>query len=143
MEEVVSFSPRSSPSVERGESSGRGEMEDSGSHVVPLAAVGGEFLNGGKDVVEHVDGRIRGMAAANVAEAFELEFLAMQIARVGQTIGAEKERIAGFQLQEELIVGCLGKKAGRDAGDLQDLAILAAKKERAGHASADDAHLQG
>jgi len=79
---------------------------------------------------------------ANVAEAIELEFLALPMAGVGQTIGAEEQRIARLQLQEKLIVGRFRKKVRRDACDLKRLAIFATKEEGAGHAGADNAHLQ-
>jgi len=40
------------------------EVEMSGSHVVPLPAVGGEILNGGKEMAQEIEGRFTGMAAA-------------------------------------------------------------------------------
>jgi len=47
---VVSFPPPS-PQVKREIKCPR-EVKDGGGHVLPLAASGGEILNGGKDVVE-------------------------------------------------------------------------------------------
>lgn len=116
-------------------------MEHRGGHVVPLKAILGEILNCGKEMVEEIDGGIRGMPTANILDAIEFKVLTVNVAGIGEAIGAKQEGVAGQEFQGEFVVGDTTEEAGRDTSELEGAAFSPADEERSGHASADNAHL--
>ena len=88
-------------------------MKDRGSHVVPLASVARESLDGGESLRQEVKGGRRRMQGTNVAQTFDAKFLVMRIACFGQAIRAEEQRIARLELKTVFLVTDIGEKAGR------------------------------
>jgi hypothetical protein len=86
-----------------------GEVEVRSGHVVPLLAAGGEILNGRKEMVQEIEGRFAGVAAADVLDAIDSKLLVMEIASVAETICEKQERITRFQFQQELVVARCGE----------------------------------
>ena len=66
-------------------------MKNGGGHIVPLAAVRGEFLDGGEDMTEKIEWSFAGMVEANVLKALETEFFIANTAGFGQAIGAKEQ----------------------------------------------------
>jgi hypothetical protein len=118
-------------------------MKDSGGHVVALAVLPGEFLDGRENVAEKIERNVARKAAANVLNASEAKLLIVDIAGFRQTIGAEDHGIAGLKLEREFVVGDAGEKARRDAGKLKDAAILSTEKQGARHSRAGNDHFAG
>lgn len=87
-------------------------------HFVPLAAIGGEILQGIKDVADHFDSAFSGMAVANVPLPFHLKILVFDITRIGEAIGEKQDGVAGDKLHFQKIVSDLGKKSRWDSGHL-------------------------
>jgi hypothetical protein len=117
-------------------------VEHGGGHVVPLEAVLGEILDCGEEMVEEINGGICGMPAADLLDALEFKVLAVDIASVGEAIGAKLEGVAGHEVQGEFIVGDAAEEARRDTSKLQGATFATADEERAGHARTYNAYLR-
>ena len=117
-------------------------MEHGGGHVVPLNAVLGEILDCGEEMVEEINGGIRGMTAAGILDTLKFKVLAVDVAGIGDAIGAEQEGVAWQKVQREFIVGDSAEEPRGDTGKLQGVAFATADKERAGHSCAHNAHLR-
>jgi hypothetical protein len=124
-----------------GAGGGGSKVKHGGGHVVPLKAILGEILDCAEEMVEEIDGGIRGMSTANVLDALEFKVLIANVTGIGEAIGAKQEGVARQEFQGGFIVGDTTEEAGRNASKLEGAALSIADEERAGHASADNAHL--
>jgi len=117
-------------------------MEHRRGHIVPLAAVSGELLDRGEDVVQQLDGGLAGMPAADIPEPLQLKFLPVHIPGIGQSVGTEQYGIARREVQRGFVVNDPAEEAWRDPRKLQDPAFFAPYEQRARHAGAHDAQLR-
>ena len=117
-------------------------MEHRSGHIIPLAAVPGEFLDCREDVVQQFNWGFARMSPADIPESLQLKFLSLDIPRIGQSIGTKQYGIAGLKVLREFVVDYPAEEAWWDPCKFQGAAIFTPDKERAGHAGAHDAHLR-
>jgi hypothetical protein len=94
-------------------------------------------------MAEKIERRLAGVAAADVLDAFDAEVLVGDVACIGQSVGAEKQRVSGLELHREFIIGCSREKPRGKAGNLKDVGLIAAKQKRSSHAGANNAQSRG
>ncbi len=99
-------------------------MEHRSGHIIPLAAVLGEFLDRREDVVQQFNRGFARMSAADILEPLQLKFLPVDIPRIGQSIGAKQYGIARLEVQREFIVNYPAEEAWRESPQVAGRGIL-------------------
>src|SRR5271169_767533 len=120
------------------ESRSTAELKDCRSHVVVLFPAAGELFDRGEDAAQQFPGRDGPMRIAKFLQPLDSKLFTVAVKGVGNSIRAEKHRIAGLQWQGQCFVARRRKQSRRNPADFQEAAAFRAKVQGAGHARAGD-----
>jgi hypothetical protein len=116
-------------------------MEHRGGHIIRLHAIPGEFLDRRENMVQESRGGIARLPPADILDSAQIELPAVDIPRIGQSIGAKQNGITRHEVEREFVIGNATVQSWREPGELQDATFVATDEQGAEHASARNAHL--
>src|SRR5439155_13874344 len=87
-------------------------------HIVVWRRVGTKLLNGGENGVDQLARRCVTRGFHHIDQALGPELAAERIVRLEDSVGTEHEHITASKVERDLVVRRAGKRAERDAGQL-------------------------
>ncbi len=117
-------------------------MEHRGGHIIRLHAIPGEFLDRRENMVQESRGGIARLPPADILDSAQIELPAVDIPRIGQSIGAEQDGITRLEVEREFVIANSTEQSWRKSGKLQDATFVSTDEQGAKHAGACNAHLR-